>query len=351
MAIVGGGFGVRVALPCLRAAGFAVHALTSRRPGDVTAEAAAHGVPRVVERWQELLGDPSIDLMMIATPPGLHAEMAIEALGSGHHLLCEKPLARSASEARSILDAGQAAGTGVLQAVDHELRFHPPFRKIRDIIAAGDIGAVRHVTAHYCTSTRVDPNIRWGWWDDVAAGGGQLNALGSHLVDTLRWWLDDEVVRATGALHSFIDSRLGTDGIARPVTADDYAAFTLTFSRSCEASVVVSAVDPTNAGLRVDVVGESGSLRLDGFDRLSITRLGRGPCDLSQADPLEGQPVIGENPWRRALVRYGTHLVDVLAGNAAFAGATLDDGVQTQMVIDAVRASAAGSRNEEISIA
>lgn len=347
-AIVGSGFGVRVALPCLRAAGFVVTALGSRRARAIEADVRAQGVTRIQERWQDLVGDSDIDLMMIVTPPSLHAEMAIATLGGGHHLLCEKPLARTAAEAGRIRAAGVTADPRLLKAVDHELRFHPPFRRIRQLIRSDTIGAIRHITAHHSTATRLDPDIRWDWWSDADAGGGQLNALGSHLIDTLRWWLADEVVSAAGTLRTFAATRLAADGTPKAVTSDDYAAFTLVFSRGCQAAVVVSAMDEGNAGLHVEVTGERGSIRLDGFDRLSLTVAGTPPRDLTEVDPLAGRPVIGENPWRRALVRYGQHLAAVLAGTAAFEGATLDDGVQIQTVIDAVRTSAAV---REISIA
>lgn len=347
-AIVGSGFGVRVALPCLRAAGFVVTAVGSRRARTIEAELRAQGVTRVAERWQDLVGDRGIDLMVIVTPPSLHAEMAIATLEAGHHLLCEKPLARTAAEADRIRAAGSAVDPRLLKAIDHELRFHPPFQRIREIIRSGTIGAIRHITVQHSTSTRLAPDIRWDWWSDVEAGGGQLNALGSHMVDTLRWWLADEVVGATGRLRTFAATRPAADGAATAVTSDDHAEFTLEFSRGCSATVVVSAIDAGNGGLRVDVTGERGSLRLDGFDRLSLSVAGTPPRDLTEVDPLAGRPAIGENPWRRALVRYGQHLSAVLAGTAVFEGATLEDGVAIQTVIDAVRTSAAV---QEISIA
>src|SRR3989344_1782942 len=121
--IAGGGFGVRVILPCLRAAGFAIRAVCSRTPARFEAEARAQGVSRITADYISLVEDADIDLICVATPPALHAEMAITALHAGKHLLCEKPLARTAVEALRIAEAGR--GRPGAQAGDHQLRVHP----------------------------------------------------------------------------------------------------------------------------------------------------------------------------------------------------------------------------------
>lgn len=343
-AIAGGGFGVRVMLPCLRAAGFAVRAVCSRTPARFEAEARAQGVPRVTADYMSLIEDADIDLICVATPPALHAEMAIAALRAGKHLLCEKPLARTAAEALQIAEAGR--GRAGVQAVDHQLRFHPNFARIRHAIAAGEIGTVRSVHVCYASAARADPALPLDWWSDATAGGGQLNALGSHMVDTLRWWLADEVVDARGSLATFTARRTAPGGGSGPVTADEYAAFQLQFARGTLASVVVSAVDPTDSGLRIEIVGAAGRLLLDGFDSLSLAIGRTAPRDISVADTLIGQPTIGLNAWRTSLVRYGEHLLECIRDGRACSGATLEEGVTIQRVLESVRGPAAAAIRE-----
>ncbi len=333
--IAGSGFGVRVVLPCLRAAGFDVRTVCSRTPARIEAESRAHGVTLVTSDYGAMLADPAIDLVCVATYPALHAEMAIAALEAGKHLLCEKPLAPTAPEAMRIAEA--ARGRRVVAAVDHELRFHPNFVRTRHSIANGEIGAVRHVELRYASAVRVDPTLPWTWWADASAGGGQLNALGSHMVDALTWWLDDAVVGSQGTLATFAGTRPVSGGGSAAVTADEFASFQLRFSRGAVASVVVSAVDPTDSGLRVEVVGERGRLSLDGFDSLSLATDHAPPRDISVEDDLLGIDAIGLNGWRTSLVRYGQHLIGCIRDDLPFLGATLEDGVETQRVLDAVR--------------
>ncbi len=342
--IAGGGFGVRVILPCLRAAGFAVRAVYSRTPARFEAEARAQGVPRVTADYMSLIEDSSVDLICVATPPTLHAEIAIAALHAGKHLLCEKPLARTVAEALQIVEAGR--GRAEVQAVDHELRFHPNFARIRHAIAVGEIGAVRCVHVRYASAARVNPALPWDWWSDAAAGGGQLNALGSHMVDALRWWLADDVVDARGSLATFTARRAVAGGGSSLVTADEYAAFQLQFARGTISSVVVSAVDPTDSGLRVEIVGEAGRLLLDGFDSLSLAIGRTAPRDISVADTLAGQTTIGLNAWRTSLVHYGEHLLECIRDGRPCLGTTLEDGVIIQRVLESVRGSAAEAARE-----
>ena len=307
-AIAGGGFGVRVILPCLRAAGFAVRAVCSRTPARFEAEARAQGVSRVTADFASLIGDADVDLICVATPPALHAEMAIAALRAGKHLLCEKPLARTAAEALQIAEAGR--GRAGVQAVDHQIRFHPNFARIRHAIAAGEIGGGTETCMCAIRPRRADHGAAAGLLVvNAAAGGGQLNALKSHMVDTLRWWLADEVVDARGSLATFTARRTAPGGGSGPVTADEYAAFQLQFARGTLASIVVSAVDPTDSGLRIEIVGATGRLLLDGFDSLSLAIGRTAPRNISVADTLIGQPTIGLNAWRTSLVRYGEHLL------------------------------------------
>jgi predicted dehydrogenase len=162
----------------------------------------------------------------------------------------------------------------------------------------------------------------------------------------LRWWLADEVVDARGSLATFTARRTAPGGGSGPVTADEYAAFQLQFARGTLASVVVSAVDPTDSGLRIEIVGATGRLLLDGFDSLSLAIGRTAPRDISVADTLIGQPTIGLNAWRTSLVRYGEHLLECIRDGRACSGATLEEGVTIQRVLESVRGSAAAAIRE-----
>jgi predicted dehydrogenase len=119
--VVGTGFDCITHVRALRAAGFEVHALVGRDPVKTAARAAAVGVPRACTSFSEALALPGADAVTIATPPHTHAPLVLDAVSAGKHVLCEKPFARDAREARSLLAAAQQAG--VVHLLGTEFRF------------------------------------------------------------------------------------------------------------------------------------------------------------------------------------------------------------------------------------
>jgi predicted dehydrogenase len=150
--------------------------LAGRRAGPVEAAAREFGFERWTTRWEELVDDADIDVVAIATPPASHAAIAIAAAERGKHVLCEKPLAVDASEARSMLDAAEDAG--IIHATGFNYRFVPAVVLIRQLVDAGRLGTLRHYRGLYLQ-------------DFAAAEGASPREMGavfdySHLVDMVR---------------------------------------------------------------------------------------------------------------------------------------------------------------------
>jgi predicted dehydrogenase len=119
--VVGTGFGARVHVPALRNAGFDVVAMVGR-DGDRTARRAERlGVPNACVSLGEAMALPCVEVVCVASPPASHAELTIEAVDAGRHVVCEKPFALDGVEAKLMRDA--AARSGVVGLVGHEFRF------------------------------------------------------------------------------------------------------------------------------------------------------------------------------------------------------------------------------------
>lgn len=183
-----------------------VHLESARAMGETTVRAVADQVVANRERARErcgcttyadyeaLLAAEDVDVAVVALPPFLHADAAVAAAEHGCHVFVEKPLARSAEEARTILDAADREGVAV--GADHTLRYMPAMRELK---RRYDTGAFGHVPL--CRATRVNdgpfgspPNgERPADWhlDPEATGGGALVDLGIHLFDALRWFFGD----------------------------------------------------------------------------------------------------------------------------------------------------------------
>jgi predicted dehydrogenase len=188
--VVGTGFGARVHVPALRAAGFDVLALVGQ-DGDRTARRAERlGIPSAVTDLDAALELPGVVAVTIATPPNTHAEIAIAAAKSGKHVVCEKPFAMDVTEAQAMLDAAETAG--VMHLVGHEFRWAIERAVAGRAIRDGVIGEPRFATFVSYVNLVADPEAKTPrWWFDPGAGGGWLGASGSHVVDQIRSWLGD----------------------------------------------------------------------------------------------------------------------------------------------------------------
>ncbi len=122
-AVVGTGFGVITHARALDAAGIEVRALVGRDPEKTAQRAALYGIPHATTDRAEAFGRDDIDVVAVTTPPHTHAEIVLDAVAAGKHVLCEKPFARDLDEAREMLRAAEAAG--VVHLLGTEFRFAP----------------------------------------------------------------------------------------------------------------------------------------------------------------------------------------------------------------------------------
>lgn len=152
---------------------------------------------RLFETLDELL-EQDLDGLVIASPSALHAEQSIRALERGAAVFCQKPLGRTAAEARSVVEAARAADR--LLAVDLSYRFTEGMGQIRRLIAAGDLGQVYAVDLVFHNA--YGPDKAW-FYDPALSGGGCVMDLGVHLVDLALWALDfPGVTSVSGKLMS-----------------------------------------------------------------------------------------------------------------------------------------------------
>src|SRR5436309_2762116 len=180
--IIGTGFARTTQLPAWRACeGARVLAVARGHRENAEATAREFDIPVVAEDWREVIAREDVDLVSIVTPPVTHAEIAIAALDAGKSVLCEKPMALNAEETEAMRQKARASGR--LALIDHEMRFLPARRLMREMILSGEIGRVRHAKFVFRTDPRADADKPWSWWSDERAGGGALGAIGSHAVD------------------------------------------------------------------------------------------------------------------------------------------------------------------------
>jgi predicted dehydrogenase len=184
--------------PARQLPGVEVAAIAARDPARARKFAGRHGIRRVHGDYAALLADGEIDAVYNPLPNGLHCEWTIRALEAGKHVLCEKPLASNAEEAERMAEAARRSGCELLEAF--HWRYHPLADRMREIVAGGALGAVRHVEVRMCLPVPIPGDIRYRF--DLA--GGATMDMGCYTISILRFLAgaEPEVVSARAKLSS-----------------------------------------------------------------------------------------------------------------------------------------------------
>ena len=183
-----------------------VAAIASRDISKAQAAADKLGIAKAYGSYEELLADPTIDVIYNPLPNHLHVPWSIAAAKAGKHVLCEKPLAMTVEDAKSLIAARDAAGVVVGEAF--MVRTHPQWLRARELAASGRMGELRAATGFF-SYTNVDPlNIR----NRADAGGGAIWDIGCYPVTTARLVFCTEPLRVAAAIVR--DPEFGTDRLS-----------------------------------------------------------------------------------------------------------------------------------------
>jgi predicted dehydrogenase len=344
--IIGTGFARTTQLPAWRVChGARVVAVASGQRENAEAAAREFDIPFVAADWREVIARGDVDLVSIVTPPVTHAEMALAALDAGKAVLCEKPMAMNAEESGRM--RSRARETGRLALIDHELRFLPARRLMREMILGGEIGRVRHAKFVFRADSRAAADRPWNWWSDERAGGGALGAIGSHAVDALHWMLGTHVSHVSASLVTHVrERRVPSSGETRRVTTDDEASLLLNFvdggaAESATGVVTISMIEAGSPEHSVEVFGSDGALKIDGVGELRRARVGGGQWQRIETEHTPLAEGLRDNEWSRAFGVFAREIVAALAeGRTEIDGAaTFDEGHRTQLVLDAAHAA------------
>jgi predicted dehydrogenase len=297
-----------------------VGALRITACADPLEEAAAgvdahSGTPSVFASAGELLRRCEVDTVLIATPHHVLHEIALQAIDAGKHVFAEKPIAMNESEAARIEQA--VADTGVCFMAGYSLRFFTAHRQVRGLLAAGAIGEIQAVTAGMGTRPFS------GWGADPAAGGGALLFLGSHLVDTVLWFVNDEPVEV------YADVRRRSD-----TGADETSSFLIRFAGGAVSQLLVTQA----AGQWFDFVnlyGREGHISLVSRQWLQCEITVVSNVIPEYAQPATIKPLFTDHPLMMMLVPELEELAAAIQENRPPA-ITASEGRRVLRVLDAV---------------
>jgi predicted dehydrogenase len=330
------------------------------RDEQAVAEAARrYGYDGYYTDWRAMLDNDDIQLFDNGGPNDTHADPCILAAERGKHILCEKPLARTADESQMMLEAVQKAGVKNMVAFNY--RFVPAIRQIRKLVDSGLLGQIYHFRAVYLQEwVMAHYNLPMIWrLQKSLAGSGALGDLGAHIIDLGRY-LVGEVKSVSGMTRTFIEERPWGDGTMGKVDVDDAFTALLEFDNGAIGTVEASrfAAGRKN-GQRIEINAEKASIvfNLERLNELEIFWVGDEPTEAQGfRNVLVSEPshpwwenwwpqghIIG---WEHTFVHEITHLLDCIVndGDVAPIGADFVDGYRNSVICDAILESAASKR-------
>ncbi|RAS64166.1 putative dehydrogenase [Lentzea atacamensis] len=240
--IATGGIAQTVTADMLKVEGVTVLAVSSRDKSRAEAFAERFGIERAYGDYRDLLADPDVEVVYVATPHGQHREVTLAALDAGKHVLCEKAFALTVADAEEMIERAKSKNLFLMEAM--WTRFNPLIRKVHEAVRSGEIGEVRSLRATFGFALAFDPDHRL-WAKE--AGGGALLDLGVYPV-------------ALAHLLLGVPSEVRAWGGRAPSDVDSDAGLLLGYPDGAHALLSCSLV--ANLGCTADIVGTSGRIDL-----------------------------------------------------------------------------------------
>jgi predicted dehydrogenase len=344
--IVGLGYG-RAHIAGFQAAGCDVVALCQRDLAAAQKLGAHYGVANAYAHWEDMLGEARPDIVVIATPPATHLPILRAALASGAHVVCEKPLALNAEEARTMIALATAARRSAITAFNW--RFPRAMQTMKSMVAAGYLGRVFHINARWLNGLWADLATQPTWrMDRALAGHGALGDQGVHLIDMVRWLFGEfsgefsQVLACSGIGHG---GRMIPGG-ERAADAEDFSHVLAELDGGAQLSLTVSRVARGLNEHSLEVYGERGALSM---------RMGRSGNDWHHGELYAASGTNSIAPVALSAIGeervHSTDRIEII-GQATVApmiaqfidsiergespSPSLDDGLRAQAVLDAI---------------
>lgn len=301
-----------------------ISAVASRRLESAKRLAERVGAASAYGSYEELLGDPDVDVVYNPLPNTLHKDWTVAALRAGKHVLCEKPMGMSAEEVREMASAARAASRHLMEGF--MWRFHPRVARVRELIADGAVGELRLVRATYTFDLAAARDVRSGSVDDdirldAAMGGGALTDLGSYCVNGMRTYSGGRPVSVRSKRSSAPGRQVETT-VSGDITFDNGVV-----------GQFFAALDVPGGG-HVEVLGTGGRIRMANAFRI---RAAQAPFDI-EIQRLDGGWITETVPFLDQYELEVEHFASVVLDGAPQL-VTPADSLENALTLDAIRRS------------
>jgi predicted dehydrogenase len=255
-AVIGSGFIGTVHIEALRRIGVKIAGLLDATPDRGAQRAEELGLAKAYDSLEAVLADPAVQVVHVTSPNELHYEQASAILGAGKHVICEKPLAMTSQESAALVS--QAAASGLVNAVNFNIRFYPLNQHVAQHVRDGGVGDVRFITGRYFQDWLLF-DTDWNWRLEKDQGGAlrAVGDIGSHWLDLTTFLTGRRLDAVMAELTTFIPVRRKPAGpvvtfsteraaetIPVEIHTEDVATILLRFEGGARGSVAISQLSP-----------------------------------------------------------------------------------------------------------
>jgi predicted dehydrogenase len=340
-------------------------AICGRTEERVADAARRYGYAGYYTDWEALVDDERVQLFDNCSAHHMHVEPSIAALKAGKHVICEKPMALTASDAYRMLEAARIVDTKHMCGFNY--RFVPAVRLARDLIERGVLGDIYHFRTQYLQQSIHDPDrpLRRALDPESRKAGSQA-VLGCHAVDIARF-LVGELATISALAPRFVPERRGPANAMIPMEWDDASISLVEFENGAVGTIEASRVATGRSNsLRWEINGSRGSVAFD-LERLNELQVYLADASVPEVVGFQDVLVTQANHpfasvwwphghilgWEHAHINELNHLIEAIVHDRDVApyGATFEDGYRAAVIAEAIEESASSGRRIDITYA
>lgn len=316
-----------------------IHTVCSVPESSAREFAMKYDIPNYTASIREAVEDSETEVVIVALPNNLHKDAILMACHAGKHVLCTKPLALNAAEAKEVLDAVEKAG--VFHGYLEDLVYTPKTLKAIDMVKNGSCGRILWTRSREAHS---GPHSAW-FWDKKQSGGGALVDMGCHCIEIGRSFIGKDIKP--------VEVICWAETQVKPIEAEDHAIALIKYENGAVSQVEVSWNFRGGMDLRDEVSGTEGTIRLDHWLRTGFEVFTTGSTDKYVSEKSESDAgwlfPVGDEVHALGYPHMFTDMLDALENNRQ-PRETFYDGYVVNAIMDACYRSAKSKKWENIEI-
>lgn len=293
--------------------------------------------------YKELIDLEDLDLICITAPNKYHYEYAKYCIKANKNMILEKPATITIEEAKELKQI--ISNSNKVNVINHQLRFNPYLLKVKEILEQGLLGRIYYINIHQQSTGFSNKDMKWIWSLEEKEGGGVRLAMGSHLIDLIRFWIKKQILIVKGNMDVVIPKRLDSNGNIKDVTACSFFDANLNFEDNIivNCSATCSAIGKSEFNFQI--YGENGELHFDLENKLIGYFINeRGIKQKIEVDGLTKEEQENKvSIFSGSFIYYAKPLLNAMeTGNYNLLknASKIDDAIENQRILDAIKKSA-----------